>query len=88
MESLPIIKKQVLVILVFSVLLSVIAIIHGLFFDLDMAQIKRLTLEGFIVTLVVIFPAILFLEWVFDINNKKKFDEVERKIKKLNPKFS
>lgn len=58
------------------------SIIHGVFFNLDIAQIKRLTLEGFILTLFVIFPAILFLEWVFDLNNKKKFEEIEKKLRK------
>ena len=82
MISLPLIKKQVLILFIFSLLASVIAIIHGLFFDLDITQIKRLTLEGFVITVLVIFPAILFLEWIFDINNKKKFDELERRLKK------
>ena len=83
MKSLPILKKQLLILLVFSILVSVAAIIHGIFFDLDFSQIKRLTIEGLVLTLIIIFPALLFLEWLFDINNKKKFDELERKIKKL-----
>ncbi|MCK5624678.1 hypothetical protein KAI04_02455 [Candidatus Pacearchaeota archaeon] len=80
---LHLIKKQVLILLVFSVLISITSIIHGIFFDLDFTQIKRLTLEGLVLTLLIIFPAILFLEWVFDLNNKKKFEEIERKLKKL-----
>lgn len=83
MESLPLLKKQILILLVFSVLVAIGAIIHGIFFDLDFAQIKRLTFEGLLLTLFVVFPAILFLEWVFDFNNKKKFDELEKKINKL-----
>ena len=51
--------------------------------DLDFTQIKRLTIEGFVLTLFVVFPAILFLEWVFDLNNKKRFDELERKLRKI-----
>ena len=82
MNSLHIIKKQILILFVFSILASVTSIIHGIFLDLDFSQIKRLTFEGFVLTLFVIFPAILFLEWVFDINNRKKFDEIERKLKK------
>jgi hypothetical protein len=78
------VKKQVLILFVFSALVSVGLIIHGIFFDLDFSQIKRLTLEGFILTLFVIFPAILFLEWVFDLNNKKRFDSLEKKIKRKN----
>jgi len=83
MESLPLLKKQILILLVFSVLVTIVAIIHGIFFDLDFSQIKRLTLEGLLLTLFVVFPAILFLEWIFDFNNKKKFDELEKKINKL-----
>jgi len=82
MKSLGLLKKQILILFVFSILLAVAAIIHGIFFDLDIEQIKRLTLEGFSLTLLVIFPAILFLEWVFDLNNKKKFEEIEKKLKK------
>ena len=86
MKHLHIIKKQFLILLVFSFVSSAIAIIHGIFFDLDFAQIKRLTLEGLILTFLLVFPAILFLEWVFDLNNKKKFEELERKLNRLKKK--
>ncbi len=82
MKSLPFLKKQVLILFVFSVLISIASIIHGIFMDLDFSQIKRLTIEGLILTLFIIFPAILFLEWIFDLNNKKKFDDIERKLKR------
>ncbi|MBT3577336.1 hypothetical protein HN499_00835 [archaeon] len=81
-----ILGKQVLILFVFSVLVSIAMIIHGIFFDLEFEQIRRLTFEGIIFTLVIIFPAIIFLEWVFDINNKKKFDEVDRRLIKLEKK--
>ena len=86
MKSLPLLKKQVLILFVFSVLTAVGVIIHGIFFDLDFSQIGRLTLEGIIFTFVLVFPAIIFLEWVFDLNNRKKFDEVDKKIKALEKK--
>jgi len=82
MDSIPFLKKQVLILFIFSILIAVASIIHGIFMDLDLAQIRRLTAEGFILTLLVIFPAILFLEWVFDLNNKKRFDEIEKKLKR------
>jgi len=82
MKSLPFIKKQVLILFVFSILISIASIIHGLYMDLDFTQIKRLTIEGLILTILIVFPAILFLEWIFDINNKKKFDEIEKKLKR------
>jgi len=62
--------------------MSVAMIIHGIYMDLDFSQIKRLTIEGFFITVLVVFPAILFLEWIFDINNKKRFDEIEKVLKK------
>ena len=82
MKSLPFVKKQILILFVFSFLISIAAIIHGLYMDLDFSQISRLTIEGLILTVLVVFPAVLFLEWVFDINNKKKFNELEKKLKK------
>lgn len=81
MKSLPLLKKQILVLFVFSVLVSVGAIIHGIFFDLKFDEIKRLTAEGLVLTLIVVFPAVIFLEWVFDLNNRKRFDEIEKKLK-------
>lgn len=83
MKSFRLVRKQVLILLVFSVLVSVGAIIHGIFFDLAFDQIKRLTFGGLIFTFVIIFPGVLFLEWVFDINNKKRHDELEQRIIKL-----
>ena len=71
MKSLKPIKKQILILFIFSILISIAMIIHGLFFDLEFSQIKRLTIEGLILTLIIIFPAILFLEWTFDLNNLK-----------------
>ncbi len=82
MKSIPFVKKQILILFVFSLLISIAAIIHGIYMDLDFSQIKRLTIEGLILTVLVIFPAILFLEWIFDMNNKKKFEELEKKLKK------
>jgi heme/copper-type cytochrome/quinol oxidase subunit 4 len=85
-KSFDLVKRQVLILLVFSLLVSVGAIIHGIFFDLAFEEIKRLTLSGLIFTLVIIFPGIVFLEWIFDINNKKKYDVLERRIIKLEEK--
>ena len=82
-RSFELVRKQVLILLVFSVIVSVGAIIHGIFFDLAFEEIKRLTLEGLVFTLIMIFPSVIFLEWVFDINNKKKYDDLSRRLNKL-----
>ncbi len=66
-----------------SILVSIGAIIHGIFFDLAWDKIKRLTFGGLIFTFVVVFPGVLFLEWVFDINNKVEMERLERRVRKL-----
>jgi len=86
-KSFKLLKKQILILFVFSLLVSVGAIIHGIFFDLAFEEIKRLTFEGLIFTLLIIFPAVIFLEWVFDINNKKKYDKLNRRLNKLERKL-
>lgn len=83
MKSLKFLKKQVLVIFIFSIMAAIVGIIHGIFFDLDWEQIRRLTFEGIVLTIVVLFPSLLFLEWIFDLNNKKKIDELEARIRKM-----
>ena len=82
-KSFELMRKQILILFVFSFLVSVGAIIHGIFFDLAFEEIKRLTFEGLIFTLVVVFPAVIFAEWAFDINNKKRYDELNRRLNKL-----
>ena len=61
-------------------------IVHGIFFDLDITEIRRLTLEGVILTGSVIFPAILLLEWIFDLNNREKLENIEQRLNKLEKK--
>jgi hypothetical protein len=81
-----VLSRQIFILLIFSALVSVGAIIHGIYMDLDFSQIKRLTLEGILLTVLVIFPAILILEKIFDINNNVKLDELNKRISKLEGK--
>ncbi len=82
-KSIGLVRKQILILFVFSLLVSVGAIIHGIFFDLAWEQVKRLTLGGLIFTFVVVFPGVIFLEWVFDINNRVEMDELRERVRKL-----
>lgn len=77
------VNRKLIATLLFSLLASIVGIIHGVFFDLDFAQIKRLTLEGFIFTFVILFPTLLLLEWIFDINNKSEFKSLESRVARL-----
>jgi len=76
-------KKQILILFFFSVAVSAGSIIHGIFMDLDFSQIKRLTFEGFLFTFFIVFPSALFLEWVFDLNNKKEILILKKRIEVL-----
>ncbi len=77
------INKKLIATLLFAILASIGLIIHGIFFDLDFSQIKRFTLEGFLLTFFVTFPTMLLLEWIFDLENKEEFKLLESKVHKL-----
>ncbi len=85
-KSLKPTKQQIYVLLVLSFFISMGAIIYGIFFDLDFSQIQRLTFEGLIITFVVIFPLILLIEWIFDLNNRKEFEDVYKRLERLERK--
>jgi len=79
-------KKQVISLFLLAILIAIASIIHGIFFDLAFEEIKRLTISGIIFTIIVVFPFLLVIERIFDMNNEKKFKELERRIKKLEKK--
>lgn len=86
MQRLKAVRRKILATLVFSILASIGAIIHGIFLDLDFSQIQRLSLEGFLLTFLVVFPSLLFLEWIFDLENHEEFKIVEKRISALEKK--
>jgi hypothetical protein len=79
-------EKKLLATLVFSVVASLLMIVHGIFFDLDFSQIRRLSIEGFIFTFVLVFVGLVILEWIFNIEEdaeivalKKRLGKVEKR---------
>ena len=86
MKRLKSVKRKILATFVFSILASIGAIIHGIFLDLDFSQIQRLSLEGFFVTFLVVFPSLLLLEWIFDLENHEEFKILEKRISNLEKK--
>ena len=86
MKRLKSIKRKIIATLVFSILASIGAIIHGIFLDLDFSQIQRLSLDGFLVTFLVVFPSLLLLEWIFDLENHEEFKILEKRISKIEKK--
>ena len=76
-------KRKFFATFLFSLLASVAGIVHGIFFDMDISQLSRFTAEGFALTFVVLFPSLLFLEWIFDLEDKEEFKVLESRIGKL-----
>jgi len=83
MPRLNSVKRKFAATLLFSLLASVAGIIHGVFFDMDISQLSRFTAEGFVLTFIVLFPSLLFLEWIFDLEDKEEFKVLESRIGKL-----
>ena len=70
-------KRKILATIIFSIIAAVILIVHGLFLDLDITQVSRLTLGGFIATFVLVFVGLLILEWIpSDVPIKARLPEV------------
>jgi putative Mn2+ efflux pump MntP len=76
-------KKRILYTFLFSLLTSAILIIHGVFFDMDISQIGRLSIEGFIATFILVFIGLLILERLFTFEEDKEIFKVKRRISKL-----
>lgn len=80
-------KKQWLILFTLSIIGAIGGIIHGVYFDLDFSQIQRLSLFGVIFTAGIVFPSILFFEYVFDLNNQKQMKSLESQIEDLKVKL-
>lgn len=80
-------KKQLILFVVVSLIGAAFGIVHGIFFDLDFAQIKRLTLFGTLFTAILVFPSLLFIEWLFDLNNREEISKLHSRIEYLEKKL-
>ncbi len=76
-------RKKILATLIFSLVASALLIIHGLYFDLDFSQIQRLTLEGFILTFILVSTGLYILEWIFDIEEHEEIIGIKKRLRRL-----
>ena len=76
-------KKKLLSTFIFSVVSAVLMIIHGVFFNLDFEQIKRLSVEGFIFTFVLVFVGLIVLEKIFTLEEDEEILSIKRRVSKL-----
>ncbi len=79
-------QKKVFATITFSIIASILSIIHGLFFDLDFSQIKRLTIEGFFFTFILVFSALIILEKIFNLEEDAEIVNIKKRISKLELK--
>lgn len=76
-------KKKLFATFVFSIISAILLIIHGIFFDLEFEQIKRLTLEGFIFTFVLVFVGLIVLEKIFTLEEDEEILNIKKRLSKL-----
>lgn len=79
-------SKKMSATFVFSVITAIILIIHGVFFDLDISQIERLTIKGFIITFILTFLALIILEKIFTLEEDEEILKLKKRISRLEHK--
>lgn len=79
-------SKKISATFVFSIITAIILIIHGVFFDLDISQIERLTIKGFIITFILTFLALIILEKIFTLEEDKEILKLKKRISNLEKK--
>jgi amino acid transporter len=76
-------RKKIFATVVFSIVASVLIIVHGIFFDLDFSQIGRLSTEGFLLTFILVFIGLVILEWIFSIEEDVEIVLLKKRVGKL-----
>ncbi len=76
-------KKQIIYSTLLSIIISIGLIVHGIFFDLDLSSIKRLSIGGFILTFIITLSLVLIIEKLFDLNNEEEIKKVKSELNKL-----
>lgn len=80
-------KKQIIALVFFSIIGSVMAISHGVFFDLEVSEIGRLSSGGVIMTAVIVFLSLILIEWVFDMDNRHEIQNLSDEIEEIKNKL-
>ena len=76
-------QKKIFSTFLFSVFSALLLIAHGIFFDLDFSQIKRLSFEGFIFTFILVFVGLVILEKIFNIEEDAEILVIKERLKKV-----
>ena len=76
-------KRKLLSTFIFSLIASILFIIHGVFFDLDVSQIQRLSVEGFVFTFILTFAGLVILERIFSLDEHEEIVKINGRLGKL-----
>jgi len=86
MNKKRILKRKFLATLIFSLIASAVLIVHGVFFDLNLEEIKRITIGGFLLTSLLTIVGLTILEKIFDLENHAEIIDIKKRLKKLERK--
>ena len=75
-------EKKLFATFIFSVVVSLMMIAHGIFFDLEFSQIKRISFEGFVFTFVLVFIGLIILEKIFNIEEDAEIIAIKKRLRK------
>ncbi len=76
-------EKKLFATFIFSVVVSLMMIAHGIFFDLEFSQIKRISFEGFVFTFVLVFIGLIILEKIFNIEEDAEIIAIKKRLRKV-----
>ncbi len=79
-------KRKLLSTFIFSLIAAVLFIVHGVFFDLDVSQIQRLSVEGFVFTFILTFTGLVILEKIFSLEEHGEIVKIKNRLEKLERK--
>jgi len=79
-------KRKLASTFIFSLVVAFLLIIHGVFFDLDVSQIRRISVEGFLFTFVLVFVGLIILEKIFTLEEDEDIILIKRRLNNLERK--
>ncbi len=76
-------RKQIILFAFFAFIGAFFGIAHGIFFDLKLSEINRLTVQGVILTSIVFFIVLFVMEHLFDLNNQEEIKRLSDEIEEI-----
>ncbi len=78
MSKLKILKRQIIILFTFAILISLTSILFGIFFKLPLQEIKKIIIIGLIFTIIIILPALLIFDYIFSKTKLNKLNKTKK----------